>query len=183
MKKLGKRWLRSIERSDDPAAWVPVVAEIASGSAAQYALDKRSGQLVLKRALSGGLSYPTNYGFVVGTFNADDGMELDVLILSSVSLSPLSIVKVRTIGGLVIDSADKGEEAKLVGVALGDPSVERYTSISEIPREVRDRIEHFFRAYKEDRGVATRIEGWFERPDALRRLERGFEAAQNRWRS
>jgi len=183
MKKLGKRWLRCIERSSDPASWVPAIAEIPMGSPAQYALDKRSGQLTMKRTLAGGLSYPTNYGFVVGTLNVDDDMELDVLILSSVSLSPLTIVKTRIIGGLVIDSDDKGEEAKLVGVALGDASVERYTTIAEIPRDLRDRIESFFRAYKEDRGVATRIEGWFERPDALRRLEQGFQTAQRRLRS
>ena len=179
--KPGKRWLKAIAPSDDPDSWVPVVVEIASGSKMKYALDKASGQLELHRALAAGLAYPTNYGFVPRTLGSD-GAELDMMILAAEPLLPLTIVRVRPIGGCTIHERGAASEDKLIGVAVGDPSVEHLADIAEVPAELRAQIEQFYRTFKRDQGVEVEFQGWFGRIAAGARLKAGLGATRSRWR-
>ncbi len=179
MKELGKRWLKRVAPSDEPNRWVPCVCEIARGSKAKYGLDKKSGQLSLHRALPGGLEYPTNYGFVAHTQNSD-GMEMDVLILSEEPLLPLTIVRVKMIGGLIVTEGDKGREDKLVGVATDDPSVDLMNDIEQLPRDLRVRIETFFAGFKRDQRVESHVSGWFGRHEAHQRLARALELGRKK---
>jgi len=173
--KLGRRWLKKVAPSDRPEVWVPVIVEIARGSRMKYALDMATGQLTMHRALPRDLGYPTSYGFVAHT-TGDDGMEIDMLILAAEPLLPLTIVKVRTIGGCTVEDSGKGREDKLVGVALGDPSVADLDDIADLPVELARRIEEFFTTYKRDEGVTVEFRGWMNRADALRRLASALEA-------
>ena len=177
--KLGTRWLSEIDRSDDIASWVPVVAEIARGSRIKYALDKASGRLELRRALADGLVYPTSYGFVVGSVGADE-MEVDMMILAAEPLVPLSIVKVRTVGGCIVTSDDKPPEDKLIGAAVGDPSVAGLVDLDDVAQDLRDRIAGFYGEFKRDQGVATALTGWFGRDEAVRRLARSLRGGPRR---
>ena len=75
-----------------PEEFVAVI-EIQKGSKQKYELDKKTGLLILDRILYTSTHYPANYGFIPHTL-ADDGDPLDVLVLCSESLLPLSLVKV-----------------------------------------------------------------------------------------
>ena len=73
------------------------VIEIGKGSKCKYELDKETGVLRLDRILYTSTHYPANYGFIPRTFG-DDGDPLDVLILCSEELDPLTLIRCYPIG-------------------------------------------------------------------------------------
>ena len=77
------------------------VIEISMGSKNKYELDKETGMLLLDRILFTATHYPANYGFIPRTYS-DDGDPLDVLVLCSEPIAPMSLVKCYPIG--VVDN-------------------------------------------------------------------------------
>ena len=66
------------------------VIEISKGDKNKYELDKETGLLKLDRVLFTSTHYPANYGFIPRTF-ADDGDPLDVLVLCSETILPMTL--------------------------------------------------------------------------------------------
>jgi len=179
--KIGQRWVDAIERSDSIAEWVPVVIEIAAGSRMKYALDKRSGQLELNRAMEDGVTYPTNYGFIPRTTCKADGMELDLLTISSEPLLPLTIARVRLVGGCTLQSSDESHaEDKILGVLIADPDLKGVSDIGEVDKKLKQRIEDFFKTYKNDEGEEVKFSAWFDRVTALDKVKHGLKAAKKK---
>ena len=79
--------------------------EIPKGSKNKYELDKETGLLKLDRVLYTSTHYPASYGFIPRTY-ADDGDPLDVLVLCSEDIYPMTLVHVKPIG--VIKMTDNG---------------------------------------------------------------------------
>ena len=73
------------------------VVEIPKGSKKKYELDKETGLIILDRVLHTSTHYPANYGFIPRTYG-DDGDPLDVLVLCSEALDPLTLVRCYPIG-------------------------------------------------------------------------------------
>jgi inorganic pyrophosphatase len=73
------------------------VIEIDKGSKCKYELDKETGLLRLDRILYTSTHYPANYGFIPRTY-ADDLDPLDVLVLCSETLFPMTTVRCYPIG-------------------------------------------------------------------------------------
>ena len=131
------------------------VVEITKGSKMKYELDKETGVLMLDRILYTSTHYPANYGFIPRTL-ADDGDPMDVLILSSESLLPMSLVRCYPIG--VITMNDNGAmDEKVIAIPFTDPTYNGYKSISELPKHIFDEMQHFFRVYKELENKPTSV--------------------------
>ncbi len=142
------------------------VIEIEKGSKCKYELDKETGILMLDRILYTSTHYPANYGFIPRTF-ADDLDPLDVLVLCSEPLHPMTSVRCYPIG--VITMIDNGRyDEKIIAIPFGDPTYNSYKDISEIPRHIFAEMSHFFRVYKELEDKETAVN------EVL-----GAEAAQN----
>lgn len=122
------------------------VIEISKGSKNKYELDKETGFLVLDRILHTSTHYPANYGFIPRSYG-DDGDPLDVLLLCSESVQPLTLVRVYPIGVMRMRDNGKNDE-KIIAVPFNDPYYNCYHDISELPSHVMDEIEHFFSVYK-----------------------------------
>lgn len=123
------------------------VIEISRGSKVKYELDKATGMLRMDRILYTSTHYPENYGFIPRT-HADDGDPLDVLVLCSETLEPLSLVKCYPIG--VITMLDNGAaDEKIICIPKSDPSYNDYTDISELPKHIYEEMCHFFAVYKQ----------------------------------
>lgn len=122
------------------------VIEIEKGSKNKYELDKETGHIILDRILYTSTHYPANYGFIPRTY-ADDGDPLDVLVLCSESIIPMSLVRCYPIG--VIKMLDSGKlDEKIIAVPFNDPTYSSYKSISDLPNHVCNEIRHFFTVYK-----------------------------------
>ena len=123
------------------------VVEISKGSKCKYELDKETGLLRLDRILYTSTHYPANYGFIPRTY-ADDLDPMDVMILCSEPIRPLTEVRCYPIG--VISMIDSGRfDEKIVCIPFNDPTYNTYTDITQLPRHIFDEMMHFFRVYKE----------------------------------
>ena len=143
--------------------------EISKGSKNKYELDKETGHLILDRVLFTSTHYPQNYGFIPRTF-ADDYDPLDVLVLCSESIIPMSFVECVPIGVLIM--VDNGlNDEKIIAVAVNDPFYNCYKDISEVPSHIMDEIKHFFAVYKTLEGKPTSIDVVKGHEDAERIIE------------
>jgi len=123
------------------------VVEIKKGSKVKYELDKETGMIILDRILHTSTHYPASYGLIPHTY-ADDGDPLDVLILCSEPLAPLTLVRVYPIG--VIAMIDDGaNDEKIISIPFEDPTYNAYRSIDALPHHIFSEMSHFFSVYKE----------------------------------
>ena len=97
------------------------VIEIPKGSKTKYEVDKESGFLMLDRVLSTSTQYPLNYGFIPKTLSGD-GDPLDVLVLCSETINPLTLVRCYPIG--IIYMLDNGKTDEKI-IALNEKAALR----------------------------------------------------------
>lgn len=132
------------------------VIEIPKGSKIKYELDKETGLLMMDRILYTSTHYPANYGFIPRTY-ASDGDPLDVLVLCSETLQPLSLVNCFPIGVIKMNDSGSSDE-KIIAIPFNDPVYNCYGDISELPKHIFDEMSHFFSVYKTLEGKDTAIE-------------------------
>ena len=130
--------------------------EISKGSKNKYELDKETGHLILDRVLFTSTHYPQNYGFIPRTY-ADDYDPLDVLVLCSEAIIPMSFVECIPIGVLIMTDNGLNDE-KIIAVAKNDPFYNCYKDINEVPAHIMDEIKHFFSVYKTLEGKPTSVD-------------------------
>ncbi|MBE7028789.1 MAG: inorganic diphosphatase [Clostridia bacterium] len=122
------------------------VVEISKGSKKKYELDKETGYLMLDRILHTSTHYPANYGFIPRTYG-DDNDPLDVLLLCSEQIEPMTLVRAYPIG--VISMIDNGRsDEKIIAIPFSDPNYNMYKDINELPQHVFEEMSHFFSVYK-----------------------------------
>lgn len=149
------------------------VIEIPKGSKTKYELDKESGLLILDRILYTSTHYPANYGFIPRTL-ADDGDPLDVLILCSEELLPLSMVKCYPIGVIImIDSGCLDE--KIIAIPCNDPTYNTYHDIKKLPMHIFDEMIHFFKVYKQLENKETAVEEIQSRKEAVNIIQKSIK--------
>ena len=135
---------------------VIAVIEIEKGSKKKYELDKETGHLILDRILYTSTHYPANYGLIPRTY-ADDGDPLDVLLLCSEVIQPLSLVRCYPIG--VITMKDQGRlDEKIIAIPFHDPTYNTYHDVSELPAHIFQEMSHFFTVYKNLEGKETVVD-------------------------
>ena len=111
------------------------VIEIEKGSKSKYELDKSTGAFI-----------PRTY--------ADDNDPLDVLVLCSEPILPMSLVQCYPIG--VFTMLDQGKlDEKIIAIPFKDPNNNVYKDISELPEHIFREMSHFFSVYKTLEGKET----------------------------
>ncbi|MDB5021585.1 MAG: Inorganic diphosphatase [Pedobacter sp.] len=152
---------------------VNAIIEIPKGSKAKYEIDKESNLIKLDRVLFSSVMYPANYGFIPQTY-CDDNDPLDILVLCSVDVYPLSIVEAKVIG--VMHMVDNGEQDdKIIAVALNDMSVNYINDIDELPPHTMKEIVRFFQDYKALEGKDVNIEQLLGREYAYKVIQESIE--------
>ncbi len=142
------------------------VIEISKGSRNKYEMDKETGFLILDRILHTSTHYPANYGFIPRTYG-DDGDPLDVLLLCSEPVQPLTLVRAYPIG--VIKMLDNGKnDEKIIAVPFDDPNYNCYQDITELPPHVVAEMEHFFTIYKALENKTTVVNDKGDREEAVK---------------
>ena len=129
-----------------PEEFIAVV-EISKGSKKKYELDKETGLIILDRILHTSTHYPANYGFIPRTY-ANDGDPLDVLVLCSENIIPMSLVRCYPIGVIIMDDGGS-EDEKIIAIPFDDPTYNSYKSISQLPTHIFEEMRHFFKVYKQ----------------------------------
>ena len=150
------------------------VVEISKGSKKKYELDKETGFIILDRILYTSTHYPANYGFIPRTYG-DDNDPLDVLLLCSEPLEPLTLVRAYPIG--VISMIDNGrDDEKIIAIPFNDPTYNKYTDIDQLPTHIFDEMCHFFTVYKNLEGKTTAVDEVKCRKEAVKIIENAIES-------
>lgn len=149
--------------------------EIPKGSKCKYEVDHESGLLVLDRVLHTATHYPHNYGFIPNTLS-DDGDPLDVLVVCSEPMVPLSITVAYPIG--ILEMIDGGKlDEKIIAVCAHDANYNDIRDIKDLPEHVADEIKHFFSVYKQlEHGKETVVKEIEGRESAMKAIERAIQA-------
>lgn len=162
----------------DPAEITPTdftaVVEIPKGSSCKYELDKKTGLVRLDRVLYTATHYPANYGFIPRTY-ADDGDPLDVLVLCTEPLYPLTLVQVTPIGAMRMIDGGKLDD-KIIAVPFSDPTYTGVQSMDELPEHVFAEIRHFFTVYKQLENKQTAVREMFTRDEAIEIIREAIHA-------
>ena len=151
------------------------VIEIEKGSKNKYEMDKETGALRLDRILYTSTHYPANYGFIPRTYAEDDD-PLDVLVLCSETIRPMSLVRVYPIGYFAMRDGNSMDE-KILAVPFGDPVYNSYHDVSDLPSHIAEEIMHFFNVYKNLEGDKdTEIVGAYGREQAMQIIQKSYDA-------
>src|SRR3954465_3249733 len=136
----------AVSYGEDAPKQVTAIIEIQKKSKGKYELDKESGMLKLDRVLFSSMHYPANYGFIPQTY-CDDNDPLDILVLCSIDVFPMSIIEAKENG--VMHMVDNGEQDdKIIAVAKNDMSVNYIDDLAELPPHAMTEIVRFFKDYK-----------------------------------
>lgn len=127
---------------------VLLAVEIPAGSMTKYEIGE-DGLVFVDRFQSMPVAYPANYGSMPRTL-AGDGDPLDALVLTREPLHPGVLIMFRPIGYLKMIDDGKHDE-KIIGVPTDkiDPTYANIRDLADLPEVGRQRIEAFFRIYKD----------------------------------
>lgn len=149
------------------------VIEISKGSKVKYELDKETGLLKMDRILYTSTHYPANYGLIPKTY-ADDGDPLDVLVLCSQHIYPMTLVECYPIG--LISMIDNGSnDEKIIAIPKDDPTYNQYKDISELPAHIFEEMKHFFSVYKTLENKKTVVNDVKNREEAIKIISQTIE--------
>lgn len=144
---------------------VTVFIEIVPRDTVKYEVDKETGYLKIDRPQQYSNVVPANYGFIPQTYCSEriaslarsktdieirdgDGDPLDILVLSEHHIPRGDIIlKARPIGGFCLVDDHEADD-KIIAVLKGDKVFEQYREISELPKGILQRFEHYFLTYK-----------------------------------
>lgn len=140
--------------------------EIPAGSFTKYEIDAKTGHIVVDRFQSMPVAYPANYGSITSSLGGD-GDPLDAIVYTREPIVPGAIVRVRAIGVMkMIDGGEVDDKIVAVPTTKIDPTYDDIKEISDLPKVEQDRLQAFFRVYK-------------QLPDARKVVEvGGFESAE-----
>lgn len=171
----------SITPGDNSPESVTAIIEIPKGSKAKYEIDKDTGLLRLDRILFSSVMYPANYGFIPQTY-CDDHDPLDILVLCSVDVYPMSMIEAKVIG--VMHMVDNGEQDdKIIAVAKHDMSVNYIEDLAELPPHTMKEIVRFFQDYKALEEKNVTIEHLLDKSYAYKVIEESIELYNKTFRN
>jgi inorganic pyrophosphatase len=178
---------------------VTTFIEIVPTDTVKYEIDKESGYLKIDRPQKFSNIVPALYGFVPQTYcdeltaelareksgkeiTKGDGDPLDILVLSERTITHGDIIcESIPIGG--IRMIDKGEaDDKIIAVLKGDSMYGKWTDMSDCPKEIIDRLVHYFLTYKNIPGeinVAVDIDEVYGREVAHEVIRKAREDYRN----
>lgn len=164
--------------SQVPAA-VNGIVEIPKGAKSKYELDDKTGLLKLKRVLFSSVHYPANYGFIPRTWSEDND-PLDILIISSIALTPLCIVESKVIGVMTMIDEDERDD-KIISVAGNDVSVNYINDLNELPPHTTIELKRFFEDYKKIEHKKIFVEQFLGKEEAYKIINKSIEQYKKKY--
>lgn len=149
---------------------IKVIVEVPKGSRNKYEYDPESKRIKLDRVLFSAVHYPADYGYIENTL-AEDGDEVDVLVLLSEPTFPGCLIEAKPIGVLRMRD-EKGIDNKILAVPLKDPLYQHVEDIHDIAPHLLTEIENFFLTYKKLEAKVVATDGWSDLKKALEYLNK-----------
>lgn len=181
----------------DAQGVVNAYIEIVPTDAVKYELDKRSGHLRVDRPQRFSSFPPTLYGFIPQTFCGPrvaelcrregvegaaairgDGDPMDICVLTERPAAHANfLVRARPVGGLRMIDGNEADD-KIIAVLENDVTYGHIEDLSQAPRGLVDRLQHYFLTYKQLPQESPRrveIADVYDREAALETIGRSVE--------
>lgn len=182
-----------------PGAQAPQIVnayiEIVPTDAVKYELDKQSGHLRVDRPQRFSSMCPSLYGFIPQSYCGEqvaqlcaertgrngiqgDGDPMDICVLTEKTFAQGNFfLQAEPIGGLRMIDGQQADD-KIISVLQADLAYGHINDISECPKALLDRLQHYFLTYKQLPAEAPRrveIVDVYDKAEALDVIERSFK--------
>jgi Inorganic pyrophosphatase len=154
------------------------VTEIPAGGMIKYETDAKTGFIVADRFQSMPVAYPANYGSLTQSLGGD-GDPLDVIFYTRAPLQPGTLIKLRPIGVLkMIDGGEVDDKIVAVPTSKIDPTYDDIKEMKDLPKMEQERLEAFFRVYKQlpDGRKKVELNGFEDAAKARAEIKQAFDA-------
>lgn len=154
------------------------VTEIPAGGIIKYETDANTGFIVADRFQSMPVAYPANYGSLTQSLGGDND-PLDVIFYTRAPMSPGTLIKLRPIGVLkMIDGGEEDDKIVAVPASKVDPTYDDIKSLSDLPKMEVQRLEAFFRVYKQlpDGRKKVELNGFQDAATAKTEIKKAYDA-------
>lgn len=152
------------------------IVEVPKNSKVKYEFCENSNKIRVDRILPSAYNYPFNYGYIENTI-ADDDDTLDVVILNDQSIYPMSVIKVKPVGVLLMRDGKTMETLESDPKILAYPveSVDRrYKDINDI-NDIQELdkmiLKDFFSNYKNNENKVAVVDGFANKEQALKIIQ------------
>lgn len=163
-----------IEPGENLPETVTAFIEIVPTDNVKYEIDKLSGYLKVDRPQKFSNIVPALYGFIPKTYCGTgigeyaskktgkkkmrgDGDPLDILVLTERIIPRGDIIlEAIPIGGLRMIDKNEADD-KIIAVMSNDQLYGKWQNISDVPKEIIERLKHYFLTYKKMPGEKTSV--------------------------
>jgi inorganic pyrophosphatase len=154
----------------DDAGRVRVVVEAPRGARVKLTYEPALGVFVYDRALTLGVAYPYDWGFVPGT-RAADGDPLDAIVLAEAPTWPGVVIPSVAIGVIRLVQRARGARRTIRNdrIVAAPADAAAYAGARDLPRRLRRELEEFFVLAGKGTEKTVHVEG-FAGPKAARRV-------------
>lgn len=145
-----------------------------SNNGIKFELNKEAGLIEVDRFMGTAMMYPANYGFVPNTLSGD-GDPCDVLVVSPSPLPTGVMIRCRAVGVMYMED-ESGIDTKIIALPIAKicPMYKHIEKLEDLPKLLRNQIEHFFSHYKDlEPNKWVKIKGWDGIDAARKELESG----------
>jgi inorganic pyrophosphatase len=170
--KRGRSDPRGLPARDDEGH-LHVVVETPRGSTLKIAWDPKLRAFAYGRALTAGLSFPFDFGFVPSTMAAD-GDPIDALVLHDGATFPGVFIACKLLGVIRVEQREDGKRIRndrLVAVPAEDARVGAGFAGRALSARRKAELEEFFRFSTLFEGKGVTILGWGGPQEAERLID------------
>ena len=143
---------------EEDAELLNVVIEAPKGSRNKFDFDPERGLFYVGGVLPAGAIFPYDFGFVPATLG-EDGDPLDIMVLTDDGSQAFAgcLITTRLLGGINAEQGKPDEKSerndRLIGVMHRSREYGTARSLDDVPVEIVEDIEHFFRSYNMAKGI------------------------------
>lgn len=155
---------------------IDAIIEVPKNSKVKYEFCEKSNQIRVDRILPSAYNYPFNYGYIDYTL-AEDGDKLDIVVLNDQPIYPMSIIKVKPIGVLLMrDGPDENNlesDPKILAYPIKKVD-QRYADINDITDVSNvDKLilRDFFSNYKNNENKISIVEEFQDKNEAIKIIQ------------
>ena len=150
-------------------AEVNAMVEVPKGSSNKYKYAPENDLFRYDHTLFSPLHYPCDYGWICGTKSAGQRKPLNILIMASNPTFAGCLIVARPIGALLMND-HRGEDHKVLAVAVADPRFNDIQSLSDLSNHTLLEIRHFFEIYQVLEQREVQILGWEDAAETQQRI-------------
>lgn len=159
---------------------IDAIIEVPKNSKVKYEFCEESQKIRVDRILPSAYNYPFNYGYIENTI-AEDKDTLDIVILNDQPIFPMSIIKVKPIGVLLmrdgksIDTLENDPKILAYPIESVDKRYKNNNSINDLQELDKLILKDFFSNYKNNENKVSIVDGFDSKEKALEIIYQAYQ--------